>query len=412
MIASFALGVQLARGLGVQGYGYYGLALSIITMAGIPGELGLSRLVAREVAIASAHNDRAAITGVIRWSAKTCWILSALVAAAIAVAGAILIWTGSLVLGAAVLLGIPTIPLLALARIYGGALQGLHHITLGQMPANVLRPLFMSLLLFGALLLGAMTVPIAMALSSATAGIVYLIARAWLNTHHSDAASDAFVPTPRVWLASTLPLALTDGMRALQLELTAVLLGAMTIPAEVGLFRVAVVVGTLTAAPMLIVSHAAPPIIARLYAQKNGRGLRKVVRTSAWLQTTGVLLISLPVLIWPEFLLNLVFGAGFAPAAAAMRIVIAGQIANAAFGTNVAILNMTRHERHVTRAMTFGVIVNVATVLLLAKPLGTVGAALGFVASLLCWNVITWMDARRILLVDTSVLTLVTGRRA
>ncbi|HEY8434522.1 MAG TPA: oligosaccharide flippase family protein, partial [Sphingomicrobium sp.] len=238
MLFSFGVGVQLARGLGVRGYGYYGLALSIITMAGIPGELGLSRLVAREVAIASAHNEKAAVGGVIRWSARTCWLLSAIVSAAIAIAGVILVLRGSPILGAAVLLGIPTIPLLALSRIYGGALQGLHFITLGQMPANVIRPLFLSVLLFGALLVGAMTPPVAMALSSVTAGLVYLIARAWLNDRHSAPASGGFVATPRAWLASTIPLALTDGMRTLQLELTAVLLGALTIPSEVGLFRV------------------------------------------------------------------------------------------------------------------------------------------------------------------------------
>lgn len=410
MLFSFGVGVQLARGLGVRGYGYYGLALSIITMAGIPGELGLSRLVAREVAIASALDDRGALSGVIRWSAKTCWLLSAIVSAAIAIAGTILMVRGSPVLGAAVLLGIPTIPLLALSRIYGGALQGLRFITLGQIPANVLRPLFLSVLLFAALIVGALTPPMAMALSSVTAGIVYLIARAWLNARHSAPVSSAFVATPGAWLASTIPLALTDGMRTLQLELTAVLLGALTIPSEVGLFRVAVVVGTLTAAPMLIVSHTAPPMIARLHAQKDRRGFQKVVTHSAWVQTLGVLLVSLPVLIWPEFLLSIVFGAGFAPAAPAMRIVIFGQIMNAAFGTNVAVLNMTRHERRVTRAMMIGVALNILIVLLLAGRLGTIGAALGFVGSLLCWNVITWVDARRLLSVDTSVLAVL--RRA
>src|SRR4051794_9861103 len=73
MLASFAVGVQLARGLGVSGYGYYGLALSIITMGAIPGELGLSRLVTREVSTATVRGDDAELFAIIRWADRTCW---------------------------------------------------------------------------------------------------------------------------------------------------------------------------------------------------------------------------------------------------------------------------------------------------------------------------------------------------
>ena len=68
MVASFAVGVQLARLLGVEGYGYYGIALSVVTIAGIPGEMGLSRLVTREVASASAKGDLPHLFGAVRWT--------------------------------------------------------------------------------------------------------------------------------------------------------------------------------------------------------------------------------------------------------------------------------------------------------------------------------------------------------
>jgi O-antigen/teichoic acid export membrane protein len=117
-----------------------------------------------------------------------------------------------------------------------------------------------------------------------------------------------------------------------------------------------------------------------------------------------VLVLGLPLLIAPELLLSLVFGAEFGSAATALRIVVLGQVANAAFGPNVPLLNMANQERRVTRAMMIGVILNAVTVVFLAHNWGIVGGALGFVASLLCWNVLTWLDARRFLGVETSIL--------
>lgn len=133
MLASFGLGVQLARGLGVQGYGYYGLALSIMTIAGVPGELGLSKLVTREVSMAVARRGDSALFGVLGWAKKVCWSLSGSLAAVMAALAGVLIARGSPVLRLAVLLGIPTIRSMALSTI-GGALQATSTSPSGRFP--------------------------------------------------------------------------------------------------------------------------------------------------------------------------------------------------------------------------------------------------------------------------------------
>lgn len=408
MLATFGVGVQLARGLGVEGYGYYGLALAVITIASIPSELGLSKLVLREVATAAAAKNYCALFGVLRWADRTCWSISAVAAAALAVAAVIILNTGSSPLGVAILLGIPTIPLLALSRIRGGALQGLYHIVRGQIPANLLRPLLLSLLLFGVYFAGfALTPASAMALNSVTAVVVFVVAHIWLRNRLPATSPPQFVHGGRKWLASSIPLALTDGMRTLQSELTILLLGLLTVAADVGLFRIAVVTATVAAAPIPVVVHATIATIARLHAEGKPAQLQKLVTYSAYAQTAGVILLSLPLLIVPELLLSIVFGSEYAPAANALRIVALGHIANAAFGSNIHLLNMTHHERRVTRAMGIALVLNVITVLLLAAQWGIIGAALGYVVSLLAWNVITWLDGRRILSIDTSVFAVI-----
>lgn len=404
MLASFGVGVQLARGLGVENYGYYGLALAVITIASVPSELGLSKLVLREVATAAADRNYPALFGVLRWADRTCWWISALVAAALAVAAVVIVNTGSSPLGAAILLGIPAIPLLALSRIRGGALQGLYHIVRGQIPANLLRPLLLSLLLFGAYFAGlALTPASAMALNTVTAAIVFVVAHVWLRSRLPAEAPAELVRGGRKWLASSIPLALTDGIRTLQSELTILLLGLIAVAAQVGLFRIALVTATMAAAPIVVLIHATMPVVARLHAAGEHGRLQKLVTYSAYAQTAGILLLSLPLLIVPELLLSLVFGAEYAAAANAMRIVALGQIANAAFGPNVVLMNMTHHEASVTRAMGIGLVLNVVTVLLLAASWGMIGAALGFFISLLSWNILLWRDGRRLLSIDSSI---------
>jgi O-antigen/teichoic acid export membrane protein len=404
VLATFGVGVQLARELGVQGYGYYALALSIVTIAGIPAELGLSNLVTREVSGAFVRHDYPALFGVLKWANSTCWRVSAAVAVAIAVAALLLIYSGSSVLGFSLLLGIPAIPFAALSRINGAALQGLNYITLGQVPANLLRPLFLSVALLLAWLAGAMTAPVAMALNSATAAMVYVVARIWLVRRRPNYAGEVNVQSGRSWLASTIPLAVTDGLRTLQLELTTVLLGAMTLTANVALFRIAIGTSSVAAMPMLIIAYTTMPMMARLHAERDSARLQKLVTYSAWLQTAGVLVLSLPLLVAPELLLSLVFGAGFAPAATALRILALGQIVNAAFGPNALLLNMTHRERRVTRAVVAGVALNILLLVVFARALGAAGAAIGFVAALLWWNVLLSLDSRRFLEIGTTVL--------
>ncbi|MGE5063790.1 MAG: polysaccharide biosynthesis C-terminal domain-containing protein, partial [Myxococcales bacterium] len=93
-------------------------------------------------------------------------------------------------------------------------------------------------------------------------------------------------------------------------------------------------------------------------------------------------------------------------AAAALRILAAGQIANAFFGPNAALLNMTHHERRVTRAMGIALVLNILGVIALTLLWGMTGAALAFVAALICWNVVAWVDSRRLLGIETSILGL------
>lgn len=408
--ASFAVGVLLARLLGTEGYGYYGLALSIVTILGIPGELGIPSVVMREAAAAGARHDAPMLIGVLRWARRAVLGLSlAMAAIAAGVAFCVAVFDRS-ILAIAILCGAPAIPLMALARVHAAALQGLHDVVRGQIPSELLRPALIAAALLIAFAFGVhVGAAGAMALYSVTAAAVFVLAFVWLRRRLPNHGPAAPVCNGRKLFASSVPMALTDGMRMVQSELSIILVGAVVAPAAVGLFRIAVVTANMAAIAIAIAGQVALPVIARLYAEGDHARLQKTVTAFGAIQFAGVAALALPLIALPNMLIGLVFGEAFVPASTALVILAAGQLGNAAFGPNAILLNMTHHERRVTRAMGIAAAMNLVLVPLFTMLWGIVGAAVALVLALLSWNVIAWIDARRLLGIETSAVRALWG---
>ena len=95
-----------------------------------------------------------------------------------------------------------------------------------------------------------------------------------------------------------------------------------------------------------------------------------------------------------EWLLATLFGHEFGRAYWPLLLLAVGQLVNAWFGPTGMLLNMTGHEREVTRAVTVAAGMNVVLNLLLIPPFGVVGAAIATSASLVFWNIWLWLVAR------------------
>jgi O-antigen/teichoic acid export membrane protein len=301
------------------------------------------------------------------------------------------------------LAGAPVIPFMALAKLDGAALRALNQVVRGQIPVFLLKPLAMSVLLF-VMIVGGLTLNPwnAMAINALTALAAWLLTRIWLKDLLPRAAHAVPVREGRRWFASMVPMALTDGMRMLQTQLSVLILGLLSTAGDVGLFRIAVSTAVVLMVPQAVIIPVVLPLISRLYVQKDMARLQLLLGRAAQVQFGGVLLLSLPLLIAPTPILSLVYGAEYAPAANVLRIVLLGQLISTAFGMNAAVLNMTKHERRVTRAMAAGLVLNATSIALLLPIWGITGAAVGFAMSMLAWNVLAWIDAWRLLGIDTS----------
>jgi O-antigen/teichoic acid export membrane protein len=401
----FLVGVQLARGLGVEGYGTYGVAMSIISLLGVPTEFGLPQLVTREVAAAHARKEWVSLAGVVWWSKRVVVVLAALVLLAMA---GWLAYSGqglSSSTGRAVMAGLLMVPHVAFGKIQGAILRGLHHLVKGQMPDALIRPAAYSVLLFLVSILSVPLTPaVAMMLACGAAGLACIVGAGML-----------FGKVPRLkgvrpeteavrsWWRSAVPMAITQGMRVLQGNLVILLLGIMMTAASVGIYRIANSIIVLVAVPTTIFTLVASPIISSLYSKGDMATLQRLLTwiTSGMVVSTAV--ISLPFLVAGSHLLTMFFGQEFAAAEDVLKIMCIGAVLTASAGTAGTLLAMTKHEGRVTRASMISLVVLLAVLPVLAGFFGVIGAAVASVVSMAVWRYLMVRDCRQLLGLETTM---------
>lgn len=408
----FLVGVQLARSLGASGYGIYGLVMSLLSIAALPAEFGLPQLVTREVAAAHQRQDRVLIGVLLRWSVRTL-LCMALVALLI---GAMLGWWRSAVTDASLLhalaAGFLFVVLAPLGNVFGAALRGLQQVVAGQVPDVLLRPAIYSALLFASTFLWSdgLSPALAMGLQVISVGFSTACAYAYLRRHLpvEAMASKARASNEQVhqWLRSTWPLALTEAMRIVHGNLATLALGVLSTTAAVGIFRVGSSTSALVTMPISLFHVVLAPTISRLHAADDYRRLEQLMGWSSAAMAIGVAVLCLPFVFAGGPLLAFLFGPDFADANSTVLVLALGSTVGCLFGPGATLLNMTGHERRVTRSFAFSFLALCALTLPLGYYFQGLGAAWAVSLSFVLWSAVMWWDAKQLLGIDASVRSL------
>lgn len=405
----FLVGVQLARGLGVDGYGVYGIAMSVIALLMVPTEFGLPQLVVRETAANATKGNWSKVAGLLRWSRKVSIVSWLLISVAVVVALLVGIQHIDRDLAAALAVGLSTIPLVAIGKTRGAALRGLSHVVKGQMPDVLIRPGVQSVLLFAA---AAFAIPLTPALAMGTgvisAGLALLLAVLMLKKVLPAAVRKVEPEIEKErWRSACIPMAMTEAMRILQGHLAILMLGLIATSSSVGNFKVATAVSVVVAVPTGILVSVVAPSISSLFVADDRARLQKLLAWSSAVMVCGVAVLSLPFFIAAPSLIELVFGSDFTAAATPLRILCLGAVLTATAGTAGTLLNMTGNERRVRRASFEALIILVVVMPPLIILSGASGAAIATVVASLFWRARMVRDCRRLLGLEPGLLALV-----
>jgi len=405
MFFGFLVSVQLARSLGPDGYGVYGLAMAIIAVLTVPTEFGFPQLATREIAAAHVHGQWERIRALLQWFTRTILILSSLLLLAIFLLLWINIAQPEKALSQTLLVGIFLIPAVALLHLYCSALRGMQHLVVGQVPDILLRPAFHSLLLF--LVFWVVGYPespqaaMALGVAAVTAGLGISILL--LKTRLPDAKTQIYKIDGSLLWRDALPMAMTEGMRMLQGHIVVFMLGIFTLASVVGYFKVASGVMVLISTPIALLNIIGAPVISRLYNQDDRFRLQRLLSMLSLAMTVSCSLLALPFLVSGEKLISWGFGSEFIPSAGLLNVLIVGILGSSIFGASAGLLNMTGHAGRVTRASVWSILALVSACMILMPNLDATGGALAAAGSLILWNFLMWRDGKKYLGLDSAI---------
>jgi len=408
---SLIIAVILARVLGPSGFGVYSFVFTAMTVLSLPVKFGLPSLLVRETARAQSAGEWPVIRGLWRWAVRTVTLISVFVVVASA---GLFVWvsddSGSFTDHKNVfLLALVLVPLLGFSALRGAQLCGLGHVLPGQVPELVVRPLvFLGLVTIFWWLWPVLDVTPAVAIGfSAMALLVAILSGSLLVSRYTPtplSKPGAVSRSQQKWLAASLPLALTEGVHLINQHVDILMLGIMGSAMEVGIYRVVVHGSSLVVFGLTAVNMVVAPHFARLHAQRDMVTLQHLITRS----TQVVALLALPAVlvffIYGRELIGWIFGAEYVSGYWPLVVLAFGQLINALVGSVGVLLNMTGHERDVTRGVVVGAILNVVLNLVLIPPFGMVGAAIASTASLVVWNLILWRVVHRRLGLESSSL--------
>lgn len=377
----FLVTLILARRLGAEGSGVFGLASTVMSIVVVIGSLGLDLSAVRSVA---AYNERD------EWAKLRAWTTSAIILTFIVGTTAALITAavggrlaaalggGADLAYAIAVMALASVPLV-LSRLFGAFLRGIGNFILSHIVDPLLLPTTAAVILVVLPITSVRDAALAYAAASFLAGIISYVA--W-----SRAIKGRGVPHDALKYAEIVTRAL---------PIYGTLFGSFATPwvvmlavgffgteADAGIYRVAAQFLLLVSFVLQAVESGMAPQFAALHAKGD---LYKVAqaarRVTLLLVLTGGLPSALIIVYAPQVLSF--FGPEFVSGAAALRILVGGQIVVSLLGPVGSIMLMIGLERYSLINSTAGaILVTILSVILIPR-YGIEGAAIAVAITLI-----------------------------
>ncbi len=400
LATGFVTTVLLAHQLGSLGYGRYAYAIAWASLLTTPAILGLDRFVIRSMAIYELEGRWGLLKGLVRRTNVLVLAASAVVGV---LAGLVAILTMDSHLRWTFCLAMLLIPFGALTLLRQGAMQALGQVVKGQFPEFVVRPMVLLVGVGVLILVGhsltSMTALAANVLAVAVAfGVGVIMLRRALPLTVKQVGPQYEM---RSWLKASLPMMWFGAVWYGNRYIATLVVGTLAGPRAAGVYSTVERGSELIGLVLVAANMPLAPVIARMHAAKDRLGMQHAIERV----TQAVLLVSVPIAaffaIFPSIYLK-VFGSSFENGATALTILAIAQAVNAAAGPTGNVLIMTGHERAAVGGIAAGLISNIVLGVVLVPPLGVTGGAIASGSSLILWNVMLAVRARRRLGVNVT----------
>jgi O-antigen/teichoic acid export membrane protein len=404
---SYISQILLARWLGATEYGTYDYIINLGILLGYIAGLGLPNALLRLIPEYKVKEDWGRLRGML-WNS---WLYVAIAGLFLSVLLTIVV----IYLGQkttfklpTMLLGIWTIPLLALLKQQLEMSKILNRFVLAYLPSVVILPIF---LIVGIFYFQHYLFP----LTSTDAIAIFLVSlfillaiQLWLFCQKLPQEWFACQPicVPKEWLSVSLPFLLGDGAYLILNQADIFMIGIFLDAKQVGIYSAALK----TACWINILLTASSTVLATtfssLYVQGRQKDLQDLfTKIIGWIFFPA-LIASCYLFIYGDNVLAL-FGTEFVAAKWAMLVLVVGQLVNVGTGCVGYIMQLTGHNYQCTYVYCCGTLINLVLSLVFIPLLGILGAAIATATTMIIWNVWLHRLVVKHLGVQTSILSLI-----
>lgn len=403
---AFLNGLLLAQYLTLEGFGYYVLVISTITLLAIPVTAGIPFLITRYISKYNVSNNMSAVKGLLIKTNR----FSMFMIIGVYVLAAILyfIWWKNLdaVLVEALKFGFILLPLLGLSALRTAALRGLKYIVLADLPDTLVRNaiscvIISSFILFQIQLTPTKAIIIQIVATSIgfVLGYYFLFKKLW---HRIQKVTPTF--HTKEWFRQTIPFSVNSGVQIIKTRVLTYLLVIFGSIDAVAIYEIAVRGASLVSFVLDALNNAIAPFVSSSYERQDMKALQNIITKTGRIIFVCSIPVALVFILGGERLLIFVFGEAYGASYWPLFILCIGQIVSSIIGCVGLLLNMTGYQRILSRNNFLFLVVNVIISIPLITYYGAVGAAIVSSFILILQNITLLYYVRKLLNVNPVII--------
>ncbi|MCT1901860.1 flippase [Oceanobacillus sojae] len=388
LIVAFILQLVLARILGVESFGYYSFATTLLAFLILPSKLGLDIVTTRYVSAYKSKDEYGMEKGVIK-STNNIVLCASIIILCIAMVVILNLKSIDDEFKMTLLLSLLCVPFMALTVLRQSALQAYRLILYAQLPEKVIRPILMILFsLFSYFVFKDILTSIFAIILFLLCNIIAFIIGAYFLNKKVTKNLKHISPEYRIkeWIHVAIPLMFVSAMYLLLGQLDVLMLGMLDSTDSSGVYSVSLKIASVVSFGILAVNTIAAPMISEAFAQKDIYKLKRISNFSSLLGSV-VALISITILFLFSNIILGFFGEDFKDGAVPVILLAVSNLINALAGQTGTIMNMTGQQGSLGIVLFVTVILNFILNLFLIPLYGMLGAGIATVLSTFVWNI-------------------------
>lgn len=387
-VLTYVAQLLIARLVGAGSYGVYAYVFAWMTIFAYVAALGFDVSLLRLIPTYRATRQWGLLRGVIQYADRRC--MAAGLTFLLGGCASVWLMAGRMTpeLVRCVYLGFALVPVWGLLWITSSTVRALGGVVSALAPDRIVRDGTLILLLIYLRSWARIDLDASGVMLLTLAGSLVGLVIVRFNLRRWQPSSVVAAPPQHAaaeWRRAALPLVSISVAETLLNRTGVVLLGWAGQTTAAGVYALVFNLAIMVMLPRMAVNALYAPLVSDLMARDDRPALQfATTRTGVW-TFVSALCIAIPIMLLAGPLLSW-FGPDFSQGALAMRILLAGQIVSAAFGSQMFLMTMSGHEYMAAGLLIGGTIVNAIAGVMLIHVIGLTGAAISTSAALVIWN--------------------------